>query len=73
MSERSHNGLSRPAQFRMVLLAFLAAGNGSIAGGIAFVSYKLIRLFTNMFFYHRFATDFISRLHQRHITGSACG
>jgi hypothetical protein len=60
MSERSNNGLSRPVQFRMVLVAFLAAGIGLIASGIAFVLYKLIGLFTNIFFYHHFAADFIS-------------
>ena len=44
----------------MVLVAFLAAGIGLIASGIAFVLYKLISLFTNIFFYHHFAADFIS-------------
>ena len=44
--------LSEPAQFRMVLVSFLAAGIGLIAGGIAFLLYKLIGLFTNIVFYH---------------------
>ena len=47
--------LAEPAQFRMVLMSFLAAGIGLLAGLIAFVLYKLIGLFTNLFFYHRFA------------------
>jgi DNA-binding MarR family transcriptional regulator len=65
MSERSNNGLSRPAQFRMVLVPFLAAGIGLIASGIAFMLYKLIGLFTNIFFYHHFAADFISARHNQ--------
>jgi CIC family chloride channel protein len=57
--------LAEPAQFRMVLMSFLAAGVGLIAGLIAFVLYKLIGLFTNIFFYHRFAADFISARHNQ--------
>src|SRR5262252_7775223 len=49
-----------PAQFRMVLVSFLAGGIGLIAGGIAFLLYKLIGLFTNLFFYHRWSTEFVS-------------
>ena len=48
------------AQFRMLLISFLAAGIGLVAGCIAFLLYKLIGLFTNIFFYHRFAADFTS-------------
>ena len=49
----------------MVLMSFLAAGVGLLAGLIAFVLYKLIGLFTNLFFYHRFAADFISARHNQ--------
>ena len=57
--------LAEPAQFRMVLMSFLAGGVGLLAGLIAFVLYKLIGLFTNLFFYHRFAADFISARHNQ--------
>jgi chloride channel protein, CIC family len=57
--------MAEPAQFRMVLMSFLAAGIGLLAGLIAFVLYKLIGLFTNIFFYHRFAADFISARHNQ--------
>jgi CIC family chloride channel protein len=52
-----------PAQFRMVLISFLAGGIGLIAGLIAFVLYRLIGLFTNIAFYGRFAADFTSARH----------
>ena len=49
----------------MVLVSVLAAGVGLVAGLVAFALYRLIGLFTNLFFYHRWATDFTSpRLHQ---------
>jgi len=54
---------AEPAQFRMVLMSFLAAGIGLIAGLIAYVLYKLIGLFTNIFFFHRFVAEFISARH----------
>ena len=54
-----------PAQFRMVLVAFLAAGIGLVAGGIAFLLYKLIGLFTNIAFYGRFVADFVSARHNQ--------
>jgi H+/Cl- antiporter ClcA len=57
--------IAEPAQFRMVLMSFLAAGIGLLAGLIAFVLYKLIGLFTNIFFYHRFAAEFISARHNQ--------
>src|SRR5580658_4610046 len=56
---------SQPAQFRMLLVSFLAAAIGLVAGLIAFVLYNLIGLFTNIFFYHRFAVDFISARHNQ--------
>ena len=52
--------ITPPAQFRMLLISFLAAGIGLIAGCIAFLLYKLIGLFTNIFFYHRLSADFSS-------------
>ncbi len=55
--------LAEPAQFRMVLVSFLGAGIGLIAGCIAFFLYKLIGLFTNIAFYGRFVADFSSARH----------
>src|SRR5271170_2205864 len=57
--------MAEPAQFRMVLMSFLAAGVGLLAGLIVFVLYKLIGLFTNIFFYHRFAAEFLSARHNQ--------
>ncbi len=57
--------LAEPAQFRMVLVSFLAGGIGLLAGLIAFLLYNLIGLFTNIFFYHRIATEFISARHNQ--------
>jgi len=56
------NGAALPekAQFRMVLISFLAAGIGLLAGLVAFVLYRLIGLVTNIFFFHRWAFDFTS-------------
>ena len=55
--------LAEPAQFRMVLVSFLAAAIGLIAGGIAFLLYRLIGLLTNISFYGRFVADFTSARH----------
>jgi H+/Cl- antiporter ClcA/CBS domain-containing protein len=52
--------LSEPAQFRIALVSFLAAAIGLIAGLVAYALYKLIGLFTNLFFFHRWAADFTS-------------
>jgi len=57
--------LAEPAQFRMVLMSFLAGGIGLLAGLIAYVLYKLIGLFTNIFFYHRFVAEFMSARHNQ--------
>jgi len=57
--------MAEPAQFRMVLMSFLAAGIGLLAGLIAYVLYKLIGLFTNIFFYHRFVAEFMSARHNQ--------
>src|SRR5437588_10474956 len=53
-------GVMPPAQFRMVLISFLAAGIGLLAGMVAYVLYRLIGLFTNLAFYHRWSTAFLS-------------
>jgi CIC family chloride channel protein len=55
--------LAEPAQFRMVLMSFLAGGVGLLAGIIAYALYKLIGFFTNLVFYHRFSAEFISPRH----------
>ena len=52
-----------PAPFRMLLVSFLAAAIGLVAGVVAFALYKLIGLFTNIFFFHRWSTDFSSAQH----------
>jgi CIC family chloride channel protein len=52
--------IERPAQFRLALVSFLAAGVGLIAGLVAYVLYKLIGLFTNLFFFHTWSTTFKS-------------
>jgi len=57
--------LAEPAQFRMVLMSFLAGGIGLVAGLIAYLLYKLIGLFTNIFFYHRWVAEFISARHNQ--------
>jgi chloride channel protein, CIC family len=52
--------LAEPAQFRIVFVSFLAAGVGLLAGFVAYILYKLIGLFTNLFFFHRWSTSFAS-------------
>ncbi|HTE90364.1 MAG TPA: chloride channel protein [Terriglobales bacterium] len=49
-----------PARFRMVVVSVLAGAVGLIAGFVAFALYRLIGLFTNVFFFHRWTWDFIS-------------
>src|SRR5690242_699092 len=54
-----------PAGFRMLLICSLAGLVGLLAGVVAFALYRLIGLFTNLFFFHRLAADFTSaRLNQ---------
>jgi chloride channel protein, CIC family len=53
----------QPASFRMLLVSLLAAAIGLVAGVVAFALYKLIGLFTNLFFFHRWSTDFSSAQH----------
>lgn len=57
---RAIASLAEPAQFRTVLVSFLAAAIGLLAGIVAYALYKLIGLFTNLAFYHRWAADFTS-------------
>ena len=52
-----------PASFRMLLVCTLAGAVGLVAGLVAFALYKLIGLFTNLFFFHRWSTDFSSAQH----------
>jgi CIC family chloride channel protein len=52
--------VSQPAQFRIVLVSFLAAAIGLVAGLVAYALYKLIGLFTNLFFFHEWSTTFRS-------------
>jgi H+/Cl- antiporter ClcA len=52
--------LQPPAQFRIVLISFLSAAVGLVAGLVAYVLYKLIGLFTNLFFFHQWSTAFRS-------------
>jgi H+/Cl- antiporter ClcA len=54
---------SPPAAFRMLLISLLSAAIGLVAGIVAFVLYKLIGLFTNLFFFHRWSADFASAQH----------
>lgn len=51
---------SQPVQFRIVLMSFLGAGVGLLAGVVAYILYKLIGLFTNVFFFHDWSTKFRS-------------
>src|SRR5438552_13869456 len=51
---------SQPAQFRIVMVSFLAGAIGLIAGLVAYALYKLIGLFTNLFFFHQWSTTFRS-------------
>ncbi len=48
------------APFRLVMISLLAAAIGLLAGGIAFLLYKLIGLFSNIAFYGHFSAVFMS-------------
>ncbi len=62
-SRNSFQAPDSPAPFRMLLVCLLSAAIGLVAGIVAFVLYKLIGLFTNLFFYHRWSTEFSSAQH----------
>jgi len=54
------DSLGTPAEFRIVTVSLLSAAIGLLAGAVAFLLYKLIGLFTNLAFYHRFSAQFMS-------------
>jgi CIC family chloride channel protein len=54
---------AQPAPFRMLLVSCLSAAIGLVAGLIAYALYKLIGLFTNLFFFHRWSADFSGAQH----------
>ena len=60
LSARPLNGEDPPARFRLALVSCLAAGIGLAAGLIALILYRLIGLFTNLAFYHRWDFSFAS-------------
>ena len=47
-------------QFRIVLISFLSAAVGLVAGVVAYALYHLIGFFTNLFFFHKLSTSFQS-------------
>jgi chloride channel protein, CIC family len=61
--KRAVVGSPPPAPFRMLLVSVLSAAIGLVAGVIAFALYKMIGLFTNIFFFHRWSADFSSAQH----------
>jgi H+/Cl- antiporter ClcA len=52
-----------PAGFRIALISFLAGTIGLLAGGVAFLLYRLIGLLTNLAFYGHFRAGFVSARH----------
>jgi chloride channel protein, CIC family len=62
-STRMTPEIEPPQPFRMLLVSILAAAIGLVAGVVAFALYKLIGLFTNLFFYHRWSANFTSAQH----------
>jgi len=60
LSARPLNGDEAPARFRLALVSCLAGGIGLAAGLIALILYRLIGLFTNLAFYHRWDFSFAS-------------
>jgi CIC family chloride channel protein len=56
---------SPPAPFRMLLISLLSAAIGLVAGVVAFALYKLIGIFTNLFFFHRWSAEFSSPQHNQ--------
>lgn len=51
---------SPPGQGRILILSLLAAVIGLAAGVIAWILYRLIGFFTNLFFFHRLSFQFTS-------------
>jgi len=60
LSARPLNDDEPPARFRLALVSCLAGGIGLAAGLIALILYRLIGLFTNLAFYHRWDFSFAS-------------
>ena len=60
--EPAHNpvAIGEEAKFRTGIVSLLAALIGVLAGVIAYLLYNLIGLFTNIFFYHRVSSAFVS-------------
>ncbi|HVO63218.1 MAG TPA: chloride channel protein [Terriglobales bacterium] len=54
------NASSPDPEFRIVLISFLAAAVGLIAGVVAYALYHLIGFFTNLFFFHKISATFHS-------------
>jgi H+/Cl- antiporter ClcA len=52
--------VGQAANFRLGWISLLAGGIGIAAGLIAYLLLKLIGLFTNLFFFHRFSAEFTS-------------
>src|SRR6185437_3478090 len=63
--KRSDRDIPPPAGFRIVLISFLAALVGLLAGVIAFILYRLIGFFTNIAFYHQVSWLLTSAQHNR--------
>jgi hypothetical protein len=54
---------SPPTSFRMLLISLLSAAIGLVSGILAFALYKVIGVFTNLFFFHRWSADFAGAQH----------
>src|SRR5687768_7404421 len=57
---RSERGVQPSANFRVLLIAVLAAAIGVIAGFVAFFLHRLIGFFTNLFFFQRIGFEIVS-------------
>src|SRR5438874_12672692 len=51
---------AQPEQYRIAILALLAAIIGVVAAGVAYLLYNLIALLTNLIFFHRWSFVFVS-------------
>ena len=60
LNRRVEMEVSHAANFRLGWISLLAGGIGIAAGLIAYLLLKLIGVFTNLFFFHRFSTEFSS-------------
>jgi CIC family chloride channel protein len=55
-----HLSSSPEPNFRIVLISFLSAAVGLLAGVVAYALYHLIGFFTNLFFFHKISANFHS-------------